>query len=201
VRSQRKGFKAVSFEGSMTGVEPVGSGLVASPSRPGGNVTGIGSIAESRAPKRVQLLLQAAPKMRCLGLLGDPNDPTLGTEHAALAALGSTLGVATLPADATNRAEFDAAAEGLIGQRTDAILTESAFAFNMRSRLLELIRNKAFADRRPSVANGRRRALLAHGASLELPAKFELIVNMKTAKALGIAIPASIVLRADRVIE
>jgi putative ABC transport system substrate-binding protein len=209
-----------------TSVDPIGSGLVASLSRPGGNVTGISSIADSLAPKRVQLLREILPKVERIGLLGDPGDPTLRIEHAALASLAPSLGVTTVNAPAANPAEFDAAVNRLLGEKVDAILMESAFAFNMRFRLFELLAGRPIpvVGHRAQMADAG--ALFAYGASLseqlrrsallvdkilrgarpaetpvELPDKFELVVNLKAARALGIAVPSSVVLRADRVIE
>ena len=209
-----------------TSVDPIGSGLVATLARPGGNVTGISSIADSLAPKRVQLLREIQPKAQRIGLLGDPADPTLRIEFAALQSLLPSLGISTVRADASNPVEFDAAVERLLDANVDAILIESAFAFNMRFRLFELLSGRRIpvvghraqmADAGALFAYGaarseklRRSALLVdkilRGARpadtpVELPDKFELVVNLKAARTLGIVLPSSVVLRADRVIE
>ena len=209
-----------------TGIDPVGMGLVASLARPGGNVTGVSSIAGSLAPKRVQLLREIVPRARRIGFVGDTSDPTVRIEYAALEALDPGLGLALVRADASNAAEFDAAVARLIEQRVDAIFTEGSFSYNMRARLIELTRGKhvPVVGHRSQMADAG--ALFGYGASLvdqlrrsaqlvdkvlkgarpadlpvEQPSVFELVVNRRTANAVGVTIPQSILLRADRVIE
>ena len=208
-------------------VDPVGLGLVLSLGRPGGNATGISSIGSSLAPKRVELLREILPGVKRLGLLGDPNDPTTKLDQQALAPLVASLGLTLILAEAANPVEFDAAVSSLIADRVDAIITGgSSLAYFYHARLLALAsqgRVPVIAYR-PIVAEAG--ALFAYGASLadqfrrsalvvdkilkgakpadipvEQPTLFELVVNLKAAKALGITIPQSILLRADRVIE
>ena len=209
-----------------TGVDPVGMGLVASLSHPGGNVTGISSIAGSLGPKRIQLLREILPKARRIGFAGERSDPTVNLEYAALEALDSTMGLTLVRADSSNAAEFDQALERLFAQNVDAILTEGSFTYNMRARLVDLTRGKRIPviGHRSQMADAG--ALFGYGASLadqlrrsahlvdkvlkgekpadipvEQPTLFELVLNLKTAQTLGIAIPQSMLLRADRVIE
>ncbi len=209
-----------------TGADPVGSGLVASLARPGGNVTGISAVADSLAPKRVELLREIMPRVRRLGVLADPGDPSSRTEYVALSALAPALGLIIVRADASNAAVLDAAIAQLLEQRPEAILTDSAFAFNVRERLIEA----ATRARLPVIGHRAQMAdvgaLFAYGALLadqlrrsahlvdkvlkgakpadlpvEQPVRFELVVNLRTAKALELKIPQSLLLRADRVIE
>ena len=211
--------------GSVT--DPVGAGLVTSLARPGGNVTGISAIAESLAPKRFELLREILPGMKRLGLLTDPANPSSNADQIALVPLVASLGLAIVIAEASNPVEFDAAVAKLVRERVDVIFTtQSALALNLRGRLIDLA-NRAripVAGHRAQIAD--EGALFSYSALLadqlrrsadlvdkvlrgakpadipvEQPTRFELAVNMKTAKAFGIKVPQTILLRADRVIE
>ena len=208
--------------------DPVGIGLVTSLAHPGGNVTGISNIGNSLLPKRVQLLREILPGVKRIGLLGDSNDPAIKIEQQALAPVAASLGLTITVAEAANPLDFDAGVGRLVADRVDAIFTvgSSSLIYNLRARLFELVSQK----RLPVIANNPiwadDGALFAYGASLddrlrrsaqlvdkilkgakpadlpvEQPTLFELVVNLKAAKALGITIPRSILLRADRVIE
>lgn len=208
--------------------DPVGIGLVTSLARPGGNVTGMSSTSEFHEPKRVQLLREILPGAKRIGRLADSNDPVIKSGQQSLAPLAASLGLTFPVAEAANPVEFEAAVARLVAERVDAIMVvgTGALAYNLRARLIELANQKRlpiiagsslFADLGalftygPSVADRVRRSAIpvdkilkgAKPADLpvEQPALFEMIVNMKTAKALGIRIPPSILLRADRVIE
>jgi putative ABC transport system substrate-binding protein len=126
-----------------TAIDPVGAGLASSLAHPGGNVTGVVSVIDSLAPKRLELLRQILPNARRIGLLGDPNDPRLNIERSALASVASALSLSIVVAEATNPADL----------------------------------------------------------AIEQPTRFELVINMRAAKALGIVIPRSVLLRADEVIQ
>ena len=207
--------------------DPVALGLVASLGRPGGNTTGIASIGSSLAPKRVELLREMLPGVKRLGLLGDPNDPTTTLDQVALAPVAASLGLTLMVARASNAAEFDAAIATLIADRADAIISGgSNIAYFYHPRLIELAHRSRVPviGYRPILAEAG--ALFAYGASLadqfrrsalvvdkilkgtkpaDIPVEqatlFELVVNLRTAKALGITVPRSILLRADRLIE
>ena len=199
---------------------PMALGLVASFAHPGGNVTGIGSNFELLGLKRAELFLQILPRAKRLGLLSDPGD--LSYEASKFAALRLSL----IVAEAANPAELEAAVARLADQRVDGILVHAIIANNLRARVIEL----ANARRLPVIGSNAQMAdagaLFSYGASLagnlrrsahlvdkvlkgakpadlpvEQPTLFELVLNLKTAKALGITIPQSILLRADRVIE
>ena len=209
-----------------TGFDPVGAGLVVSLARPGGNATGVLSVIESLAPKRIELLREMVPGIKRIGLLGDPNDPRLANEHKALTPVAIALGLTLIVGEATNPAEFDAAVARLIGQGVDVLYGVGSLATNLRGRLIEL----ANRQRLPVVGsnmswveagalfnysasqddNIRRSAQLVdkvlRGArpadiAVEQPTRFELVINLKAAKVLGITIPRSVLLRADGVIE
>lgn len=207
--------------------DPVSTGLVASLARPGGNVTGICVFAESLAPKRIQLLREIMPGVKRLGWLGDATDRATRLEYEAFAPQAAALGVAIVFAEAANPPAMEAALGRLFAQRVDVIYCgTSPLLYNMRERLLELANQQhlpIIAYREPFADAG---ALFAYGASLadqlrrsaftvdkilkgarpaDIPVEqatlFQLVVNAKAAKRLGITIPRSILLRADRVIE
>ncbi len=206
----------------------MGIGLVSSLARPGGNVTGLsGSVAEPLIPKRIQLLREILPSAKRIGLLVDSNSPGLKPFQQSLVPLAASLGVTFIFAGTANPGDFDAAVAGLVAQRVDAIVIGgSLLAFNMRARLLELANQKRIPVIAPNAAFAEAGALLSYGASLddlhrrsalvvdkilkgakpadipvEQPTLFELVVNLRAAKALGLAVPQSLLLRADEVIE
>ena len=209
-----------------TGTNPVGIGLVQSLSRPGANVTGIISVVDSLAPKGLELLHEVLPQATRLGLVGDPADPRFVLDQTSLRPAAASLGIEVVLAEASNPAVLEAAIESLLRQRLDAILTNSSLTFNMRHRVVELTRPKRLPviGHRGEMADAG--ALFAYGASLtdqirrsaqvvdkvldgarpadipvEQPTGFELVVNLRTARDFGIEVPASVLLRADRVIE
>ncbi len=178
------------------------------------------------APKRVQLLREILPGVKRIGFLADANNPLAKLDQQALAPIAASLGLTISVAEATNSGDFDAAVGSLVEKRVDAILVTSVLATNLRERLIELANRK----RIPVVAAVARiadaGALFSYGAStpnylrrsalpvdkilkgakpadipVEQPTLFELVVNLKAAKALGITTPQSFLLRADRVIE
>ena len=206
--------------------DPVGLGLVTSLARPGGNVTGMSSTSAPLAPKRVQLLREILPGVKRIGFLADANNPLAKLDQQALAPIAASLGLTIIVAEATNSGDFDAAVGSLVATRVDAILVTSVLATNLRARMIELANQK----RIPIIAAVARvadaGALFSYGAStpdylrrsalpvdkilkgakpadlpVEQPTLFELVLNLKTAKALGITIPRPVLLRADRVIE
>ena len=209
-----------------SGTDPVGAGLVSSLARPGGNATGVIAVVDSLAPKRVELLREILPGVKRLGLLGDPTDPRLTVDRTALAPVASALGLTVTVGEASNPAQFDAAVTNLLEQGIDVIVATSTISSNLRGRLIELANRKrvpVFGGNAAIVEAG---GLFSYGASIpdrlrrsaylvdqvlkganpadipvEQPTKFELVINLRAAKALGIAIPRSVVLRADQVIQ
>ena len=209
-----------------TGTDPVGTGLVMSLADPGGNATGVISVIDSLAPKRLQLLLEVMPGVKRLGLIGNPDDPRLKLDRTALERVTSALGVTLIVAEASSPAGFDAAVASLIGQRVDAITMSGSIGTNLRERLVELTLRQRIPLTSGAGELADAGALFVYGSPLpnqfrrsahvvdkvlkgakpadipvEQPTTFELVINLKTARALGITIPQSILLRADRVIE
>ena len=207
------------------GVDPVAFGLVASLSRPGGNLTGVAFLLGELWPKRLQLLHELVPKAGTIGLLVNPansnSDPNTRNLEQAAKALG--LQLEALPA--STESDIEAAFATIERRRVDALLVGDDAFFNSRSTQLPAM---AAAHRVPTIyfagefASG---GLISYGPSftamariageytgrilkgakpadlpIEQPTKFELVVNLETAKALGLTIPPSVLVRADEVI-
>ena len=208
--------------------DPVGSGLVTSLARPGGNVTGISGVFGTLVLKRVELLREILPNAKRLGFLGDSNDRLSKLDQQVLAPIAASLGLTLIFAEAANLVEFESAVARLGAERVDAIFPAGTGInfFNMRARLIELANERRVPVIGHLLPVAEAGALFTYGAPLddrarrsaqmvdkllkgakpadipvEQPTVFELVLNLKTAKALGITIPQSILLRADRVIE
>jgi len=208
--------------------DPVGLGLVASLARPGRNVTGLAySVGLELFGKQLELLKEIAPKVRRVAILSNPGNPAhaLAVEEAKVAA--RSLGVELLLLEARSPDEFEGAFAAMANERVGALLVVPDPVFNLnQTRLISLAARgrlpSAFGQRGyveagglvyfgPNLPDQYRRAAtyvdkILKGAKpgdlpVEQPTKFELVINLKTAKALGITIPQSVILRADQVIE
>jgi putative tryptophan/tyrosine transport system substrate-binding protein len=212
----------------MIGIgDPVGAGLVSSLGRPGGNVTGNTILGPDVAGKRLQLLKEVIPSLSRVAFLWNPDNASHPAQLAELQAAGQTLGIKLLPFALRSSAEFDNAFAAIVSERADAFLmTADPFHQLSIGRIIDFLAHNRlpgmFLTREIVVAGG----LLSYGASLpdlfrrgalyvhkilqgtkpadlpvEPPTKFELVVNLKTAKAIGLTIPESFLQRADEVIE
>jgi putative tryptophan/tyrosine transport system substrate-binding protein len=207
--------------------DPVGTGLVASLSRPGGNVTGLAAIAPDLEGKRLELLMELVPKLSHVSFLSNPGNPlhVASEKQARSAARALHLDVQFVAV--RSDPEFDDAFDAILKERPGAmiVLADRVFLHNRarlvdfaaRNRLpavypyVELVEAGGLMSFGPNYADLHRRAAtyvdkILKGAKpgdlpVEQPTKFELVINMKTAKALGIKILPSVLLRADRVIE
>jgi ABC-type uncharacterized transport system substrate-binding protein len=210
--------------------DPVGDGLVASLARPGGNITGLTFLGPELVGKRLELLKEALPGASRIAALWQPGAYAERTTRDMLQeteAAARTLGVQLQLVDVRGPDEFDSAFATMTNARAEALLVlPSAMLFNERRRLVDLAaryRLPAMYQLREFVELG---GLMAYGASItdlvrrsathvdkilkgakpadlpvEQPTKFELVLNLKTAQALGITIPSSLLFQADRVIQ
>ncbi len=207
--------------------DPVQLGIVASLNRPGGNITGVNFFAVEVASKRLELLIEVVPTVTVIGLLTNPNNPRTDVEIRQLQAAARTVGKQILVVKASGERDFDVAFETLVQERASAVLVPAEpLFFGWREQLVALAARHALPamyDVREFTAAG---GLLSYGLSLTdtrrlvagqvarilkgarpadlpilQPTKFELVVNLRTAKALGLTIPESFLLRADEVIE
>ena len=212
----------------MMGVgDPVGSGLVSSLARPGGNITGNTILGPEVAGKRLQLLKEVIPSLSRVVFLWNPDNASHPAQLAELRVAVEALGIKLLPVPVRSSDEFDNAFAAMMRERPDAFLmTNDPFHQLSIGRIIDFLANNRlpgmFVTREVAVAGG----LLSYGASLpdlfrrgavyvhkilqgtkpadlpiEQPVKFELVVNLKTARVMGLSIPESFLLRADEVIE
>ena len=209
-------------------VDPVGLGLIASLARPGGNVTGLSySVGPEIAGKGLELLKEIVPKVRRVAILASPTNPIHPLVTRDLKVTARSLGVQLQLLEARGPDEFDGTFAAMTKERAGALLvvSDTMFIFH-RTRLADLAarsRLPAAYGTRVSVEAG---GLMSYGPSfldlhrraatyvdkilkgakpaelpVERPTEFELVINLKTAKALGLTIPPSLLARADQIIE
>jgi putative ABC transport system substrate-binding protein len=207
--------------------DPVGLGLVESLARPGGNITGLSMMMTDLGTKRVQLLKEAMPGLKRLGVLRDPSLFWHSKAFEDLAAAAKSMGVNVTVVSAQRPTEFEGAFSTLRRGRVQALyVIDNAFYATQRTAILGLAAQSRLPVTYGSRAWAEHGALLSFSADfsdmfrraagyvdkvlkgakpndlpIEQPTKFQLVVNLKTAKALGITIPESILLRADEVIR
>ena len=211
----------------LTSSDPVGAGFIASLARPGGNITGLSNVVSDIAPKYVELLTIVVPKLSRVAVLLNPAN----TQHRAtfnnIQTAAAKAGIKTFAVEAETPQKVESAFAEMVQQRAGAMIMaiDARFADYRRQIVGLAARNRMpamFPDRGYVEAGGlmsygqnfaasyRRAATyvdkILKGAKpaelpVEQPTKFELVINRKTAKALGIKIPQSILVRADKVIE
>ena len=210
-----------------TGGDPVKLGLVASVNRPGGNVTGAAFLVTTMAPKRLELLHAMTPKATVIGFLPDPDFPAAKGEATDIAAAARTLGLKLEIVQPGGPSELEAAFATFVQRHVDAIVVGSGPMFmSLRDQIVVLAARNAIPamyNLRPNAVSG---GLMSYGPSIEdatrqcgayvaqilkgakpddLPvtqsARFEFVINLKTAKALGITVPPMLLATADEVIE
>ena len=211
----------------ISGGDPIRLGLVARLDRPGGNVTGINVVTADLSAKRLALLRELVPNATLVAVLLNTSNPTAGTELTGLQEAARSIGQPIHITKATNERELDAAFASFPELRPDALLVSpDSFFYSRRNQIVRLAgryglpalyeqrefalagglmsfgTNLAYGYRDAGLYAGR---ILLGATPAELPviqsAKFELVINMKTARALGIAVPAPLLARADEIIE
>jgi putative ABC transport system substrate-binding protein len=210
-----------------TSSDPVQTGLVASLARPGGNVTGLSILSSELSGKRLQLVREAAPGVSRVAVLWNPSNPGSELQFRQMQLAARAVGAEVVGLEATHGPDLDRALAAALSARAGALVVlDDPLPFNHRARITAFAAKhrlpalyglSAFASDGglltygPDTGEMMRRAAtyvdkIVKGARpgdlpIEQPTKFELVVNLKTAKAMGLTIPASVLLRADRVIE
>lgn len=209
----------------VAAVDPVAMGLVKSLARPGGTITGITAVAEELNGKRLQLLQQLIPNFSTVAFLVRAGSPATKEHTKQATRAAGTLGVRLQVVAARDHSEFEKAMSTSSGAGAMLVVDDSVFTTHrariaelaVKSRLPTMYGLREMAEAGGLMAYGPdygdlyRRAVgyvqkVLHGARpgdlpVEQPTKFELVINLKTAKALGLVIPASVLTRADHVIE
>jgi putative ABC transport system substrate-binding protein len=210
-----------------TGDDPVQLGLVTSLARPSGNVTGVTQLSVEILPKRIQLAHELAPGATAIALLANPADPTSDFEVRSALAAANSLGLKLHILRATTKAELDDAFAAVVQMRATVLVVANSVFFNGHIEQMAALANRYLLPTiytyRHFVAAG---GLISYGPELtesyrlaggytgrilkgekpaELPVlratKIELLINLKTAKTLGLAIPPALLARADELIE
>jgi putative tryptophan/tyrosine transport system substrate-binding protein len=211
----------------MTSGDPLGSGLVASLARPGGNVTGMSLMEPDLGGKRLELLKELLPRLARLAVLWNAANPYPAVVFKEMQGAGRTLGIEVQSLEVRGPDDLDGAFEAARTQRPDAMITvEDPLTLTYRKRIADFATEQQLPSlhgSREFVAVG---GLISYGADLvdlnrraagyvdkilkgakpadlpvEQPTKFDLVINLTTAKALGLTVPPSLLARADEVIE
>ena len=207
--------------------DPVGAGLVSSLARPGGNVTGLSRESRDLIGKNLQLLKEILPDITRVGVLANPADPLKPAMVADAEKAARSLGVQLKVVEASAPTALEGAFSAMHTDKVGAMLVVGGAGFYLsrthiadlalRNRLPSVFQNREFVEAggllsyAPSTAANYRRAAffvdkILKGAKpadlpVEQPTKFELVINLKTAKALGLTIPPSLLGRADEIIQ
>ena len=228
IRAAKNATKTIPIVMVGAGSDPVEAGFVESLARPGGNVTGITNLSRELGGKRLELLKEAVPKLARVAVLYDPANPASVLEvKEVLPVAARALGLTIQPWEVRAADDFDRVFAALNKQRPDGLYVlggtlmsanqKRIVGFALKSRLPSMYTNREAVD-----AGG----LMSYGADLadsyrrvayyvdrilkgakpadlpvEQPTKFELVINLKTAKQIGLTIPPDVLARADRVIK
>jgi len=226
VRAAKKAATAIPIV-FTSGSDPVAAGFVSSLNRPGGNVTGVSLFVSVLEGKKLELLRELVPMAAVIGFLVNPNNPRADVDTADMQAAARALGKLLLILKADGEHDFDAVFTNLAQQRVDALVVHTEpFFLSRRDHLVELAARYSiptiYGLREFAAAGG----LISYGTNLSdsyrqvgiytgkilkgekpadlpvmQPTKFEFVINLKAAKALGLTVPTSLLVRADEVIE
>ncbi len=210
-----------------TAIDPVAAGVVASLAWPGGNVTGLSMLTPELSPKRLELLKQVIPGLSRVAILWNAANPANALPGRETQGAGRALGVVLQSREVGGPGDFEAAFAMMTKERPEALLVfGDALIAQHEKQIVDFVTQKhipsSFPWQEPVVYGG----LMSYGPSradlfrraavfvdkifkgakpvdlpIEQPTKFELVINLKTAKALGLTIPQSLLLRADEVIQ
>ena len=210
-----------------TGADPVAMGLIASLARPGGNITGLTSVSTDLAGKRLELLKETVPRLTRVGILWNPADPGSTAVFKETETMARSLGVQVQSLEVRSPNDFESAFKAATGERAHAlIIVQTALINNRRARIVELatknrlptmfgegahVESGGLMSYAPNSADLFRRAAtyvdkILKGTKpadlpVEQPIKFDFMINLKTAKQIGLTIPPNVLVRADKVIK
>jgi putative ABC transport system substrate-binding protein len=207
--------------------DPVRYGLVTNLARPENNITGVSFVVDELGIKVLELLKEVAPKILRVALVVNPDNPGAGPWLERARSIAPRLGIAVRPVEIRTGADLEQALEALVREPADALsLVPEAFIVTNRQRILDFAIARGMPAGGPHSAFAASGGLLSyaphaaamikdvaryadrllrgakpHELPIEQPSRFELIINVKTAKALRLTIPPSVLLRADQLIE
>jgi len=207
--------------------DPVGLGLVKSLPRPGGNVTGLANMSADLVPKQLEMLRRISPNLTRAGFLTNPGNPSHATSEEQVRSASKKIGVNVSSYKAANPREIESAFASMAGQKVQGVIVAADQYFRerrvqlaelaLKHRLLSVVPNAEYVEAGGLMSYGsnvlsiyRRAATFVDkilkgsrpsDLPVEQPTKLELIINGKTAKALGLKIPESLLISADKVIE
>jgi putative ABC transport system substrate-binding protein len=211
----------------VTGGDPLGEGLVNSLNRPGGNITGVSFFGSALGAKQLELLQQLVPKATVMAALVDPNYTNAEIQLRNVQEAAHSVGLQIRVVKASNEREIDAAFTSIIQQRADALINQGgAFLFSRRNQVIALAMRHAVPAIYPLRDYPAAGGLMSYGASntdayrqagvytgrilkgekptempVLQPTKFNLVINLTTAKVLGLDVPDKLLALADEVIE
>jgi putative tryptophan/tyrosine transport system substrate-binding protein len=207
--------------------DPIAAGFITSLARPGGNITGTSLLATELSAKRVQLLKETIPTLARLAVLWGPGNASTGQKLQQIQAAAAVLGAEVQPLELHVSDDIEKAIEAAAQSGAGAIMTtEDAIQISHRERVVELANKQGIPVASEFGEFARTGALMSYGPNIldsfrnaasyvdkilkgakpadlpvEQPTKFEFVINLKTAKALGLTVPQAILARADEVIE
>jgi ABC-type uncharacterized transport system substrate-binding protein len=210
----------------FTAGDPVGSGLVASLARPGGNVTGLSVLSTDLAGKRLDLLRQLVPGLRRVAIMGNVGNPVIVQELSEYQAAGRALGLHVITSEIRRVPDIAPAIDALKGEADALYVCQDLLTFSNWNRINMLTLGARLPTMQASRESIEAAGLIAYGPSfpdlsrraadyvdkilrgakpaelpVEQPTKFEIVINLITARALGITVPPALLARADEVIE
>jgi putative ABC transport system substrate-binding protein len=211
----------------LTVLDPIGAGLVANLARPGGNVTGLSEISAELSAKRLELLKQCVPGVSMIGVLVDRNHPTNALELKNTESAARRLGLGIVAVDVPVSGPLEGVFTGLSRSRVNALLALGGDVVHTRRHaILDMALKTRLPTLYPWKMGPEAGALMSYGVDIvenfrqaaayvdkilkgtkpgdlpvQQPTKFEFVINLKTAKALRLTIPQSLLVRADQIIE
>jgi len=210
--------------------DPVGSGLISNQARPDGNVTGLSSVTPELGAKQLQLLKEAVPRASRVAVLENPANPATPLRRRVMQAAAEALGVTLLSLEVRTPPEHENAFAAIARWRADAVIDALGGADRSNSATTGRVLKLAMSHRLPVIYQSEdfvvEGGLMSYGPSLadqfrqaatyvdkilkgakpsdlpvEQPTKFELVINLKTAKSLGLTIPQPLLIRADQILQ